>query len=153
MKIIAIVAACALLAPTTFAQIEDGYYSDGQGYVVKVEISDSNGSAPGVDVTITDAGGSRTTTGVEASGSTPAEPEAKSFPEGTTPRGSTKTKGEGGKVKKQNAAGDWITLTKVEKPKNGDRQGLFGSVPIPGLDVNGAPGEEGGSLPGGPQKL
>jgi hypothetical protein len=144
------------LAPSAFAQVTTGYYSDGQGFTCKVEVSDTNGSGtPGVDVTVTDAGGSRTTTGTQASGSTNDNPKAQSFPEGTTPRGSTSVKGENGKVKKKNAAGDWITLTKVEQPK--DPKGQIeppqaGAFSGPGSLSHGI-GQQGTSLPGGPQRL
>ena len=151
-----IILACltlAALATTAKAQITDGHYTDGQGYTCKVEVSDTNGSAPGVDVTITDAGGSRTTNGVEASGSTTTDPKAKSFPEGTTPRGSTAVKGANGKVKKKNAAGNWITLTKVEEPKKqaGGGSDLYPPQLSQPQELTKDSPEAGGSLPGGPQ--
>jgi hypothetical protein len=131
-------AALLLLAAPAAAQIDSGFYSDDNGYVVKVEVSDTNGpSVPGVDVTVVDSGGTRTTTGVADPGSTAQKPEAKSFPEGTTPRGTTAVRGNNGKVQKKNADGTWSNLRRVKKPKKG----------LPGHSGPGAPGEEGSSMP------
>src|SRR5262245_20136875 len=140
------------LAPVASAQIKTGKYTDGQGHTVKVEVSDTNGtSKPGVDVTVTDAGGSRVVVGVQATGSTDENPKAKSFAAGFTPRGNMEVKGEDGKVKYKNAAGNWIILQLMQESKS-PLAPYQTSTGVPSSLNHSAP-QSGGSLPQGPQKL
>lgn len=145
------IAALALAARAASAQVTSGTYTDGQGYSCKVEVSDTNGSGtPGVDVTLTDAGGSATANGAQASGSTDSKPTAQSFPSTTTPRGAAEVRGANGKVQKKNASGKWIDLRKVPKKKsNLPRTPLRSQVWQPTWS---APNNV-GSMPGGPQPL
>lgn len=133
----------AALAGTASSQITSGYYSDGTGYTARVEVSDTNGAAnPGVDVTVTDSGGSAVANGSQASGSTDANPSASSFSSTTTPRGTAEVRGHNGKVQKKNAAGQWVDMRKVKKPKRG--------VQRPAHFTAGTPGHPSASLPPAP---
>lgn len=164
LTIPAVLALCTLAR----AQIESGLYTSNDGYTANIEVTDTNGSGtPGVDVTVTDAGGSAVANGVAASGSTDQKPKASSFPTTTTPRGSREVRGANGKVQvKKN--GKWTNMTKTKKKQGGKRSPNRSLVPPSSPPVRSAPharspispgraldqasdvasGEEGSSLPG-----
>lgn len=152
------IVALAVLAGPRAAQITTGQYTDGAGYSARVEVSDTNGAATaGVDVTLTDSGGSVAVNGTQASTSTDAAPQASAFPSSTTPRGTAEVRGRNGKVEKKNASGQWVPMRKVKqkRPKKvshfvagGAGPGAFAPAPSsPSLPIILGPGEEVTSLP------
>lgn len=117
MKIFAILAACALLAPTTFARqgVPDGsdwIFPDGTTCTVDVvDTTSGNGS---VTVQITDATGSTPATpAAEGADSTTDRPTCESAPARSTTGGNTlRIKGnmpKKSKVQKLNSSGQWVS--------------------------------------------
>jgi hypothetical protein len=115
----------AALGSLASAQVSTGYYGDGAGNSVKVEVSDTNGAGtPGVEVTVTDAGGSGLDAkATQGSGSTDTKPTASGSHEITTPRGSETYKVENGAFKRKNADGTWKSWKRVNPPKRTSRSG------------------------------
>ncbi len=155
MKIIAIVAAAALLCGTTFSQTppptgipapDGATYTDGMGNYATIDVVDVNPAQPGCTVQVTDDSGfTPATTGTAGANSTTDKPTCASAPEATTTGGNTFRVKAIGKLEKKGADGKWRTWRKAKKPKQGQQR--FEPTPVVG------PGEEGTSLPGGPQTL
>lgn len=173
----------ALLSPLAFfalalaasAQINSGsYWTDGAGTTVRVDVVDPPG--PGVRVQVTDATGfSPSVGGTAAAGSSEANPAAATFDPATTnaPDGASNTY-RGAMVENeehelepavqvQNAEGQWVTLRKAKKKKQGppgsieEHGALYfqagPAVPFPDRGGNDPgdprlPGDEVTSLPG-----
>jgi len=149
MKLSYIVAAAALLCGTTFSQsgvADDTYWTDGDGFVVHVDVVDSNPSAPGCTVQMTSAEGSTSAvTGTASAGSTTENPRADSAPASATPGGTQldikkNRSGTESRVRMKKVGTDkWVYLKRAKKPRV--NQPLMPS----GLTLG--PGQEGTSLP------
>lgn len=142
MKMIAIVAAAALLGGTTFSQLDipdGGTYTDGFGNTATVDVVDN--PEPGVIVQITtDDGFTPATDGTAGASSTADAPTCSSAPAATTSGGNdqVRIKKINGKSRVQiKKNGRWRTM-RLTKPKPPKRQ-------IQRLTPS--PGEEGTSLP------
>lgn len=145
-------AALLILAASAAAQVGDGsYWSDGAGTTATVDVVDtgSNGGAGNVTVT-DDTGFTNPLAATMSSGSTADKPKAQSSVAGDTNSPKPNTyRVKDGKLQKKNKAGRWVTMKPVKKPKSSMQRPLRSLID----QLDRGVGDEGTSLPGGPQSL